>query len=215
MTGFGTYGATDRVPAEPMAPIIDPARWEPEELVATDDWLYHFSAEDILEIYAAVETVQRSGTAIVHMSRQDFPLPNLVEIMADVRQELLEGRGLVFLRGLPVADLGRERAAIAYFGIGCHLGVPISQNAYGHLLGHVRDFGKSFDDPKIRGYRSKAALGFHADEPQQEEPAGRHVVAPEVQHRRAAGDLGGGGVDSGHGSSERPIGDPAPRVEPT
>lgn len=163
MAEFSTYRTTTRVPAEPMAPIDDPARWEPEDLTATDDWLYRFTVDDQVEILAAVETVQRSGTAIVNMTREDFPLPNLVEFMARVRQELLEGRGLVCLRGLPVADLGRERAAIAYFGIGCHLGVPISQNAYGHLLGHVRDFGKSFDDPNIRGYRSRAALGFHAD----------------------------------------------------
>ncbi len=146
-----------------MTPIDDPALWEPEDLVAADDWIWRFTADDITEIRAAVETVQNSGTAIVNMSRQDFPLPNLADFLAEVRQELLEGRGLVSLRGLPVADLGRERAAIAYFGIGCHLGVPISQNAYGHLLGHVRDFGKSFDDPNIRGYRSRAALGFHAD----------------------------------------------------
>ncbi len=163
MANFGTYRATTRVPAEPMTPIDDPALWEPEDLIAADDWLYRFSADDIDEITAAIETVQRSGTAIVNMSRFDFPLPNLADTLAEVRQELLEGRGLVFLRGLPVADLGRERAAIAYFGIGCYLGVPISQNADGHLLGHVRDFGKNFDDPNIRGYRSRAALGFHAD----------------------------------------------------
>lgn len=161
--GFGTFAHGRRKPARPGMPVVDPAGWEPDELVAAGDWIYALSGEDVTEIADAADAFAASEHGLVDMVQKRFQLPHLESVLADVRRELLDGRGVVVIRGLPVADLGRERAAIAYLGIGTHLGQPVSQNAYGHLLGHVRDFGKSYDDPNARGYQSNAALGFHCD----------------------------------------------------
>ena len=163
MVSFGTFRNARRVPGDCLKPVIDPAVWEPEELYRTEDWIYHLSGSDIDELTCAVDAVAREGIDFVDLGREDFPLPKFGEVLIDVRRELMEGRGLMVLRGLPVSELGRKRAALAYFGIGTYLGRAISQNAHGHLLGHVRDFGKSFDKPNIRGYQSRAALDFHAD----------------------------------------------------
>lgn len=163
MTSFGTFRTGRRIPARAGQPIVDPAGWEPEDLVAADDWIYRLTPDDIAEVQAAVDAVVTRGMAPQDICREVFPLPRFAAILADVRRELQEGRGIVVLRGLPVADMGRERAARAFLGIGAHLGKAVSQNAYGHLLGHVRDFGKNYDDPRFRGYQSNAALGFHCD----------------------------------------------------
>lgn len=160
---FGTFHDSIRVPGRPLEPVVDPAGWEPEDLAQNDDWVYRLTSADLDDLNAAVDEVERRGIDIVDLVREDFPLPHLGTALRNVRLELLEGRGLAVLRGLPVAEMSRDRAALAYFGIGTHLGRPVSQNAYGHLLGHVRDFGRSFDDPNVRGYQSNAALGFHAD----------------------------------------------------
>ena len=64
--------------------------------------------------------------------------PSILKAWAD---QLDAGRGFVLVRGLPVDELGEEGAAIAYVVLGLHLGVPVSQNADGDLLGHVRDDG--------------------------------------------------------------------------
>ena len=48
-----------------------------------------------------------------------------------VRQELLEGRGFVLLRALPLQQWGRRRSAVAFYGLGAHLGRALSQNAMG------------------------------------------------------------------------------------
>lgn len=161
---FGTFQRTQRVPGRLGAPIIDPAGWEPEEIARTSDWAYRLSQADIAEVRDAVASVQRRGLPIVAMSGADFPLPRFAATLAEMRRELLEGRGFVYLRGLPVAQMTQEQAAIAYFGIGHYLGRPISQNAQGHLLGHVKDHGnKSIDDPHTRGYQTTAELGFHVD----------------------------------------------------
>ena len=79
--------------------------------------------------------------------------------------EIIRGdvHALVYLRGLPVDEMGPENAAIAYLGIGRHIGEPVSQNAQGHILGHVKDYGRSIEDLNSRGYQTTAELGFHAD----------------------------------------------------
>lgn len=162
-TEFGTWRNSVRVPAHAGAPVVDPAAWEPEELTHSEDWVYRFTPKDMGELAAAVDDVERRSIDIADMTRDDFLLPHLGELLSCAKRELLDGRGLAVLRGLPVADWGRRRAAIAYFGMGHHIGMPISQNDRGHIMGHVKDYGKSYDDPMARGHESRAEMGFHAD----------------------------------------------------
>jgi hypothetical protein len=66
-------------------------------------------------------------------------------------------------RGLPVARWGRRFCAVAFYGLGAHLGRPRPQNAQGHLLGHVRDIGLRADDPAVRIYQTHERQSFHTD----------------------------------------------------
>jgi hypothetical protein len=56
----------------------------------------------------------------------------------------------------------RERA-LAYLGIGRHLGHAVSQNGKGHLLGHVIDLGRTNDDYTARTYQTRDRQFFHSD----------------------------------------------------
>lgn len=158
---FGPRGR--RAFARPLEPLIDPAGWEPADIKRDTSWAYVFSGSDLDEIASAVSRIRASGKALVETTREDFPLPRLEAVLHDARSELLDGRGFVYLRGLPVEEMGPENAAIAYLGIGRHIGEPVSQNAQGHILGHVKDYGRSIDDLNSRGYQTTAELGFHAD----------------------------------------------------
>jgi hypothetical protein len=63
-----------------------------------------------------------------------------------------------------VARYTRRQSAIAFWCIGLHVGVPVSQNAKGHVLGHVKNLaGSSFSNPKHRGYHTKETLPYHCD----------------------------------------------------
>lgn len=158
---FGPKGR--RTSAIPLEPVIDPAGWEPDAISRDTSWAYAFSRPDLDEIYSAVGRFRASGKTLSEMTRADFPLPRLSEILAEVRAELLDGRGFVYLRGLPVTEMSADESAIAYFGLGQYVGTPVSQNAQGHILGHVKDYGRSIDDLNSRGYQTTAELGFHAD----------------------------------------------------
>ena len=62
-----------------------------------------------------------------------------------------------------MAERSIEDAAIAYLGIGAHFGGFRSQNARGHLLGHVKDLGLDIQNPKVRYYQTNKELEFHTD----------------------------------------------------
>jgi hypothetical protein len=90
-------------------------------------------------------------------------LPALGPVLREILAELLEGRGFILLRGLPVGRWSREAQAAAYLGLGSWLGRARSQNAKGHLLGHVKDLGLDVSDPRVRYYQTKRALEYHTD----------------------------------------------------
>lgn len=153
----------DRAPAAPMQPIVDPAGWTAAELSASDDWIYALSNAECDEIVEAVQGIEKRGLDIKDIGRDDFALPRLGEGLAAVRDELLNGRGFVLIRGLPVGDLTRRQSAIAYWGLSTHFGRAVSQNGKGHLLGHVKDVGGDYSRGDTRGYLTRAQLGFHVD----------------------------------------------------
>ena len=160
---FRTFHKARRKPALAMQPVIDPAEWGPGELGDVASWSYRFTARDHDELAEAVATVRRNGVAVEAVGRDNFPLTALAQVMADVRRELLDGRGMVMMQNFPIDRFDREASAIAYLGLGSYMGVTMSQNGQGHILGHVKDLGGDYADPNTRGYMTRAEMLFHAD----------------------------------------------------
>jgi hypothetical protein len=75
---------------------------------------------------------------------------------------MMEGRGFIFLRGLPSVALTVLQHAIIQWGLGAYIGRATHQNGRGHLLEHVVNAGGDINTTG-RGYNSPSALGFHAD----------------------------------------------------
>ncbi|MCW5749776.1 MAG: TauD/TfdA family dioxygenase [Alphaproteobacteria bacterium] len=126
-------------------------------------WIVPLSAGEVREIEAAIHPFEREDCEIARIRREDFPLPTLGPKLARLLEEVLEGRGFVLLRGFPVGAMSLRAAAIAFYGIGSHLGSARSQNAKGHVLGHVRDLGLRSDDPRVRIYQTRERQTFHTD----------------------------------------------------
>ena len=137
--------------------------WYGRDLAARSDWIRPFSDEELEEIDAAVGEFSKRKLPLEHLSPANFPLPRLGPVLKAILAELLEGRGFVLLRGLPVERMTREAHAIAYLGLGAWLGSFRSQNAKGHLLGHVKDLGVDVTDPQVRYYQTRRALEYHTD----------------------------------------------------
>ena len=126
-------------------------------------WLVHLSDSQVSELETAAARFLDSGKNIGEMCRDDFVLPEFAEPLADLRNDLISGIGFRLLRGLPTADYSPEMVAMIFCGIGTHLGNARSQNAMGHLLGHVRDVGADLADRNVRIYQTARRQTFHTD----------------------------------------------------
>lgn len=137
--------------------------WDGPRMAARDDWLIALTAARIAELERAGEQVIARGLPLAQLQPAQFPLPTLAGWLAELRDELLHGRGFVLLRGLPVQRWSRPLTAAVALGIGVHLGALRPQNGAGHLLGHVCDRGLSGSDPNVRIYQTRERQTFHTD----------------------------------------------------
>ncbi|TWS96592.1 TauD/TfdA family dioxygenase [Reyranella sp. CPCC 100927] len=140
-----------------------PAAWYGPDMAQRTDWIVALSAADLAEIDAATQRLAARAADIAQVTPADFPLPTLGPKLAQALEALLHGRGFVLLRGLPVERYSLRQAATAFFGIGAHLGNARSQNAKGHVLGHVKDMGLSSKDPSVRIYQTNERQTYHTD----------------------------------------------------
>lgn len=141
-----------------------PSAWVGSDMQArSQDWLKELSAEDIADLEQAARHFLSLGRDIGQIAKADFPLRTFGRHLDAMKQTLLHGHGFEVLRGLPVDRYSQEMAATIFCGIGVHLGSARSQNAAGHVLGHVRNTGASADDPKARIYQTNARQTFHTD----------------------------------------------------
>ncbi|KAF2716605.1 Clavaminate synthase-like protein [Polychaeton citri CBS 116435] len=146
--------------------IDAPTVWKAEDYAHNPErWTHHLNDEEVSELSAAADAFFESGENIVHISKETFQLPTMSKFLSAMRTELLNGKGFILFKGFPVGAWGARKSAIAYIGLGLHLGHLLSQNGLGHVLGHVKDVGGDvtrLDSTRI--YRTTARQFFHADE---------------------------------------------------
>jgi hypothetical protein len=143
--------------------IAGPAAWYGPQLAGRTDWVHAVGGDEVAEIESAVRDLEGSGLEPTALRREAFSLPTFGPRLRRILAEVLDGRGFVLLRGLPVHEWGPRRSALALLGLGVHLGNLRPQNARGHLLGHVRDQGLSSRDPNVRIYQTRERQNYHTD----------------------------------------------------
>ena len=126
-------------------------------------WTRPFTDTEIMEIEAAASEFLETGHELGEISPDCFPLPTLAPVLQTLRKDLQHGIGFGLLTGLPVETYPIEMACTIFCGIGSHLGSARSQNAMGHILGHVKDVGADLNDAKTRIYQTSARQTFHTD----------------------------------------------------
>ena len=144
-------------------PVQGPAAWLGSELRKTDEWIYRLSEAEIAELDGALASAKALELTLTEVSTENFRLPTLSRAIQGWENDLHHGRGFVLVRGFPAERYTEEENSIVYWGIGQHLGIPVSQNADGDLLGHVRDTGDDPEDPAVRLYKTRKRQDFHTD----------------------------------------------------
>ena len=164
MKAIDSFSTETTVPPK----IADRSVWYGPEMARLDEWIVRLSGDEIDEVARSMERCLHvpgsdATVDISSLNAGDFPLPTLGPRLRILLDEVLNGHGFVLLKGLPVERWTRREAAIAFLIIGVHLGNLRMQNAEGHLLGHVRDLGRSSDDPHTRIYQTRERQTYHTD----------------------------------------------------
>jgi hypothetical protein len=143
--------------------IRDGSVWYGPERAGRTDWIVGLSETEIGEVETAVHKVKQSPIDLAAITAQDVLLPGLAPRLHRMLDEVMNGRGFVLIKGLPVERWTRQESAVAFLVIGVHLGNLRMQNADGHLLGHVKDLGRSSEDPNTRIYQTRERQTHHTD----------------------------------------------------
>ncbi|EEH47690.2 uncharacterized protein PADG_03774 [Paracoccidioides brasiliensis Pb18] len=165
--------------------------WKAEDYTNNPEkWMHRFSQAQIAELSQAADAflearisltvltldrrngrvrVPKSARGIsnprISIPQSNFPLPKLSSFLAELREDIINGRGFILFKGFPVEQWGNHKSAVAYMGLGTYLGYFVSQNGRGHVLGHVKDLGEdSTQTDKVRIYRTNARQFFHTDD---------------------------------------------------
>lgn len=139
-----------------------PAAWIGTDMAKREDWILRLSKTHIAELENASASLT-DPAALTSLAASEFPLPTLGPLLAEMKTELLSGRGFALVRGLPIEGYSPTQCAAIFMGVGAHLGNARSQNAKGHVLGHVCDLGVSSADPNVRIYQTSERQTFHTD----------------------------------------------------
>ncbi|KAK9840646.1 hypothetical protein WJX81_006750 [Elliptochloris bilobata] len=159
---------------EPFTIIDDPSAWRAAEYAGREaEWLAPLTPSDIAELDAAVHAVEanpklRQEGNHLHIQEviptsEQFALPTLGPKLQAAMTEVLSGRGFYILRGLPVERYTRKQIVIAYWGISLYWGNVVSQNAKGHIVGHVKNINHDVTSADTRVYATPLAQPIHTD----------------------------------------------------
>ena len=100
------------------------------------------------------------GDFLAGYSAGDLSIPGLQHLAGEIRQELQEGSGVVWLGGCSAAEFTVPQLKLFYLAIGTAMGQTMGN--YGRLY-DVRDSGGSYRTERIPVSQTRAATGFHTD----------------------------------------------------
>src|SRR5258706_13692334 len=108
--------------ASEVEPLETGCEWHTDELA--DTYVFQLTDAHLEEVDAALQHAEARCENVLDITCESFPLPALGPELGRITRELVDGRGVVLLRGVPVEHYGKERASSIYWGIGMHLGRP-------------------------------------------------------------------------------------------
>jgi hypothetical protein len=142
--------------------LTGPNVWVGPEIQNDINWIHNLSAESIEDLDKALHHVQ-TVDAKIPFEKSDFPLTVMATELKPIIEDICNGRGFAIIRGIPRDKYTDKECELIYWGLGIHIGGPVSQNARGHLLGHVLDEGRDSNDPMARNYQTAQRMDFHCD----------------------------------------------------
>ena len=110
------------------------ACWYADDVAGQAGWTVELTGDDLAELDRALVAAKRSLQPLLSVGRANFPLPTLGAKIARIAASVDQQPGFCLLRGVPVHRYTDADLRLVHWGLGRHLGVPVPQDATGHLL---------------------------------------------------------------------------------
>jgi Taurine catabolism dioxygenase TauD, TfdA family len=143
-------------------PAEGPMTWHGSDL-HKENIAFDFSHAQAAALEDVLLRVRMAGLAVADIKLEHCRHPALDDTLAHAFNEIQDGRGLVILRGIPVADHSVDDVSTMFWAIGTHFGRGVSQSARGDVLGLVQDETPPGAEESARGYTSRRELSLHVD----------------------------------------------------
>jgi hypothetical protein len=144
------------------ARIDHPMAWRGSD-IKKDDIAFDLTGRQAAALEEMLGKIRAQGLALGDIRPADCRHPALDAPLARVFDEIQQGRGIVIVRGIPVAGHSVDDVSAMFWALGAHFGRGVSQSARGDLLGLVRDETPPGQPESARGYTSRRELSLHVD----------------------------------------------------
>ena len=141
--------------------INHPSAWKASDFRGPDDVAFDLEERHLDAFRSVVARARAAGKSLAELGPEETQMPEIRDDLVALRHEIMDGRGLVIIRGWPVDELDNEELALVYWAAGTYFGRGVSQSPMGDRLGYVTDVSKP--GTMERGYRSVKELDLHTD----------------------------------------------------
>ncbi|KAK0732538.1 beta-lactamase/transpeptidase-like protein [Apiosordaria backusii] len=139
--------------------IQGPLVWSGSDFSDESLFVYHLTEEDKQEIRAALQHFKALGKIGKDVERGSFPLSNLGGVLAQIRDDIYQGRGFAILRGIEVDEFNDADLVTVYLGLTSYVAeVRGKQNYKGSMLIHLVNVSKA-----IAVENAAHEMPFHTD----------------------------------------------------
>jgi hypothetical protein len=138
--------------------------WMGKDLARSLEWQVQLPHETLADIDASIRRLRGRNVSFDTLAIEDMPLESFRHKLAELKDEITNGRGFVVLRGLPVENYSVAEQKMIYWSFGRHFGTATPQSFLGDLIGDIMDLtDEEPDATRRRGYHSGGAQVMHTD----------------------------------------------------
>ena len=142
-------------------PVTGATAWTQND-INPNDCLIKVSSDVRAEIRQMVNTIRCNPLPTVLRQLDQFDIPKILELMAQVKKRLDQPPGVAVLDSLPLDEMSESEAIDVFWTIGQKIGRNVAQKWEGTMVYHVRDTGAKYEYG-VRGSYTRVELLFHND----------------------------------------------------
>ena len=141
--------------------IVSKMAWKPEAYKGKEDLTFSLGVAHCAALEEILDSTRQ--LPIEAITREHCRHPALDTDLSGVMQEVLHGRGLVLMRGVPVANREQDEIERLCWILNNQFGVLLSQNCLGHRMTLVQEERLPNGEQTTRGHKSSGELAMHTD----------------------------------------------------